>query len=247
MAVRYRTFALLAILALAGCAAEDLSKPPPPIGDFQMGYNIAVARNPQQIGPSRQATQAEWESVMKAEIAKRIGRYNGDKLYHIAVNIDAYALAYPGIPIVLKPKSVLVVSANVWDDTAQRRINAEPKQITVFEPFSPETVIGSGLTQTKEKQMQNLAANAARKINAWLVENKAWFTPEAVAARAAMPVAPEAPKSATAAAAAPAAAAPAAPATTAVPAKAPTAKAPVGPATPPQKKKRLVYPVTPEI
>ena len=34
--------------------------------------------------------------------------------------------------------------------------------------------------------MQTLSENVARRINDWLIENKAWFTPEAVTARAAM-------------------------------------------------------------
>ncbi len=92
----------------------------------------------------------------------------------------------PGIPLVLSPKSALVVTVNIWDDAAQRTVNAEGKQFTVFERLSGETVVGSGLTQSREQQMQNLSRNAARLINEWLVENKAWFTPEAVAARAAM-------------------------------------------------------------
>jgi hypothetical protein len=207
MPVASRLFAVIAALALSACAAEDLTKPPTPLGDFDLGFNIVVAKNAQQVGPSRQVTAAEWEAALKAEIEKRTGRYDGNKLYHLGVAVDAYALAYPGIPIVLKPKSVLSVTVNVWDDTAQRKINAEPKVITVFEPFSGETFIGSGLTQTKEQQMVNLSANAARKINAWLVENKAWFTPEAVAARALLPKVSGAPKPA---AAAPAVVAPAA-------------------------------------
>jgi hypothetical protein len=206
MAVASRLFAVIAALALSACAAEDLTKPPTPLGDFDLGFNVVVAKNAQQVGPSRQVTAAEWEAALKAEIEKRTGRYDGDKLYHLGVAVDAYALAYPGIPIVLKPKSVLSVTVNVWDDTAQRKINAEPKVITVFEPFSGETFIGSGLTQTKEQQMVNLSANAARKINAWLVENKAWFTPEAVAGRALLPKVKGAPKPAAAAAPAVAAA-----------------------------------------
>jgi hypothetical protein len=175
---------VLAVFILAACAANDLSKPPAPMGNFQLGYNIVVAKNAEPVGPSRKATAAEWEAAMKKAIADRFGRYDGDKLYHIGIGVDAYALAVPGIPVVLSPKSVLVVTANVWDDTAQRKINAEPKQFTVFERLSGETIIGSGLTQSREQQMANLAANAARLINDWLVENKAWFTPEAVAARA---------------------------------------------------------------
>jgi hypothetical protein len=196
MAVASRLFAVIAALALSACAAEDLTKPPSPLGDFDLGFNIVVAKNAGQVGPSRPATAAEWEASLKSEIDKRTGRYDGNKLYHLGTSVDAYALAYPGIPVVLKPKSVLSITVNVWDDTAQRKINAEPKVITVFEPFSPETFISSGLTQNKEQQMANLSANAARKINDWLVENKAWFTPEAVAARAALPPVPSAPKAA---------------------------------------------------
>ncbi len=179
--------ALCAVALFAACAKEDLSEAPPPIGDFQLGYTIIVAKNAQQTGPSRRASEEEWQAILKTEIEKRIGRYDGEKLYHLGINVDAYAIAIPGVPLVLKPKSVLAVKANVWDDSAQRRINAEPKQITVFEGRSPETFIGSGIMQTREEQMQNLAEQAAIAIARWLVENKAWFSPEAVAARAAAP------------------------------------------------------------
>ncbi|WP_174549643.1 hypothetical protein [Frigidibacter mobilis] len=185
-----RCLLALAVLTLvSACAAEDLTAPPEALGNFQLGHTIIVAKNAQVAGPSRTVTSEEWQAALQAEIVKRTGRYDGDKLYHLGINIDAYALAYPGIPLVLSPKSILAVSANVWDDSAQRRINAEPKRITVFEPFSGETLLGSGLTQTKEEQMRNLSEAAARQINDWLVENKAWFTPEAAAARALLPAA----------------------------------------------------------
>ncbi|MEZ5777710.1 MAG: hypothetical protein R3E44_05035 [Paracoccaceae bacterium] len=183
-----RGFFALAVSAaiLTACGSNDLSGPPKPFGDFALGYNIVVAKNAKPVGPSRQATAEEWEAVLKDAIAARMGRYEGEKLYHIGVGVDAYALAVPGVPVVLSPKSVLAITVNVWDDTAGRKVNAEPRQFNVFERLSGETVIGSGLTQSREEQMQNLATNAARLINDWLAENEAWFTPEAVAARAAL-------------------------------------------------------------
>ena len=181
-------------------AAEDLTAPPDPLGDFRLGYNIVVAKNAQPVGPSRQATPAEWEAVLKDEIGKRTGRYQGEKLYHLGVGVDAYALAYPGIPLVLNPKSILHVTVNVWDDTAGRKINAEPKTFTVFEPFSAETMVGTGLTRSKEQQMAALAGNAARQINDWLVQNKAWFSPEALAAQMILGRDPNAPATAQASA-----------------------------------------------
>lgn len=200
MTIRTIFAGIAAALLLTACASNDLSQPPKAFGDFALGYNIVVARNAKPVGPSRKATAEEWETALKGAIGAQLGRYEGEKLYHLGVGVDAYALAIPGIPLVLSPKSVLVITVNVWDDTAGRKINAEPKQFTVFEQLSGETLVGSGLTQSKEEQMANLSANAARLINKWLVENEAWFTPEAVAARAALaavaPAASDAPAAA---------------------------------------------------
>lgn len=178
--------ALTGLVVLAACANNDLSGPPKDFGDFSLGYNIVVAKNAKPVGPSRQATAEEWEAAIKTAIAARFDRYQGEKLYHIGIGVDAYALAVPGIPILLSPKSVLAITVNIWDDSAQRTVNAEPKTFTVFEGLSGSTVVGSGLTRSREEQMKALSENAARLINDWLVENKAWFTPEAAAARAAV-------------------------------------------------------------
>ncbi len=183
-----RLAALAALTALAACAApDDLSKPPAPLGNFQLGYTIVVADSAEPVGPSRKATADEWEASLKTAVVKRIGRYQGGKLYHLGIGVNAYALAVPGVPVVLSPKSVVVVTVDVWDDTLGRIVNAESKRFTVFEGLSGSTVIGSGLTKTREEQMQTLSENAAREIDKWLVENKAWFSPEAARARALLP------------------------------------------------------------
>ncbi|HPE23908.1 hypothetical protein [Albidovulum sp.] len=175
-----------AFALIAACTPAD-QRPVTQLGDFALGYNIVIAKNAKPVGPSRQATPEEWEAAIKKEVADRFDRQTGEKLYHIGIGVDAYALAVPGIPIVLSPKSVLAITVNVWDDTAGRRVNAEPRQFTVFEKASGDTFIGSGLTSSKEEQMQRLASNAALKIEEWLAQNKAWFSPEAAAARALLP------------------------------------------------------------
>ncbi len=176
--------AVLMLALLAGCAANDLAEPPVPLGDFALGLNVAVADNAQRVPISRAATEAEWEAAMTQAIADRFGRYDGTRLYNIGISIDGYALAPPGIPVVAAPKSVLVVTANVWDDAAQKKLNPEGKQITVFEGLSGETVIGSGLTRTREQQMAALSYNAARAVERWFLQNPDWFgiAPDAAAA-----------------------------------------------------------------
>ncbi len=167
---------MAAATLLAACAGPaDPERPPVALGDFRMGHNIVVGSTARQVGPSRTATPEEWETVLKAEIYRRLGGYEGTGLYHLGVSVDGYALALPGIPVALNPRSTLVVSVSVWDNGTQQKLNPEPHQIIVFESVSAETVIGSGLTQSREKQMANLAANAVRQIEAWLEENSAWF------------------------------------------------------------------------
>ena len=165
----------LAALISACAPKDDLAEVPVPIGDFLLGHNIVLA-DKAQIGPlSRTATAEELQTAVQDAVQARLGRYQGDLYFHLGINIDAYALAIPGIPVVAKPRSILVASVTVWDDVKGVKINPEPKQLFVFESTTPETFISSGLTQTREKQLANLSINMARKIEAWLRENEDWF------------------------------------------------------------------------
>ncbi|MDH3265008.1 MAG: hypothetical protein OEM24_13550 [Paracoccaceae bacterium] len=174
-----RLAAPLALLVLAACASKDgLNDPPPELGDFRMGHNVVVGETARQVPPTRSATAEEWEAVLTEEIGKRLGRHQGAGLYHIGVSVDAYALAIPGVPVVLKPRSVLVLSVTVWDNATRSKINVEPGQLTVFENLglTGESIVGSGITQSREQQMQNLATAASRTIERWLTEHKDWFS-----------------------------------------------------------------------
>ncbi|MCZ8334671.1 MAG: hypothetical protein O9328_10445 [Rhodobacteraceae bacterium] len=206
-----RRVALVCGLALlSACGASDLEEPPVPLGDFALGLNIVVADNVQKVPISRDASPEEWEEVMKEAVAARFGRYQGGRLYNIGISVDGYALAPPGIPVVAAPKSVLVITANIWDDATQTKLNPEGEQFTIFEGMSGDTVIGSGLTRTKRKQMEVLSYNAVKRVEDWLVKHPEWFPTdgtqpvplpaegEAPAAPAAVPTATAAPAATTA-------------------------------------------------
>lgn len=174
----FSRFAPLAlVVTLVACAAGDpLDEELPPMGDFRLAHNIVVADNMQQVPPSRNATPEEWVEILESEIDRRFGGYEGDRLYHIGVAVDGYALAPPGIPIVLSPRSILVLSVNIWDDGLGRKLHDEAEQIIVFEGTSPETMlVGSGLARNRSEQMQVLARNAARRIQLFMLENPEWF------------------------------------------------------------------------
>ncbi|SDI93313.1 hypothetical protein [Lutimaribacter saemankumensis] len=175
-----RLLALIAgLFALTACTStNDLRNPPVDLGDFRLSHRVVVAPNLTKGPMSREATVEEWEAAMLGAIGERFDRYDGDKLYHFGISVEGYVLAQPGIPIVLNPKSILIFNVTVWDDAAGKKLNEEPEQITVFESLSGETLLSSGLTQSKEQQLQNLSRNAAKQIQNYLVRmkrEKGWF------------------------------------------------------------------------
>lgn len=182
---------LAGLLALAACTnSNDLGEPPADLGDFTLSHRVVVAPN-LTMGPlSRRATEEEWNAALLNSIGARFDRYAGDKLYHFGISVEGYVLAQPGIPLVLSPKSVIILNLTVWDDAAGKKLNEEVEQFTVFESLSGDTLIGSGLTQSREQQIVNLSNNAAKVIETWLANQKrnaGWFggTVSPVAARAA--------------------------------------------------------------
>lgn len=199
----------LGLLALAGCARNDLEEAPVPLGDFALGLNIVVADNVQKVPISREASVEEWEAAMKQAVADRFGRYQGSRLYNIGISVDGYALAPPGIPIIAAPKSVLVITANIWDDATQTKLNAEGKQITVFESLDGDSFIGTGLTRNRKQQMDALSYNAVKRVEQWLLDHPEWFPTGPDAVPLAAPLDASAEPAATVASAQPTGAAPA--------------------------------------
>ena len=177
MTFHIRQFALgAALVAITGCSLPaDIDAPQVAMGDFRFGHNIVVVDAP-EMGPfSRTQTDEAWQEALTNAMDHRFGSYEGDNFYHIGIKMDAYVLAMPGVPLVFKPKSVLVVTVNMWDDTLGEKVNEEAKALTIFEGVSGETIISSGLTQNKEQQMTKLANNAAKAVQDWILENPEWI------------------------------------------------------------------------
>lgn len=167
----------LATILLAACTPRvEIGEVPSELGRFKLGHLAIITEKMTQSPVSRDVTAEEWQAALDKSIKARLGRIEGDTFYHLGVTVDGFAVAPAGIPLVVAPKSVLIVSVTVFEDKpGAPRLNPEPHQITVFEEFSGETAFGSGLMRTKEKQTEALAHNAATAIEKWLVENAAWF------------------------------------------------------------------------
>ncbi|MBR9843570.1 MAG: hypothetical protein GYB25_10435 [Rhodobacteraceae bacterium] len=169
---------LLSLLALTACAVpqKEVVEPQRDLGDFVLGHNIVVAPDLTKGPLSREASKDQWIASVKSAIAARLGRYEGTRQVHLGVNVSGYVLAQPGVPILLAPKSALIITVTAWDDRAGGKFHEEPKMITVLETFTGASIVGSGLTMTAEEQMANLSYNVAKAIEDWLYENRACMT-----------------------------------------------------------------------
>lgn len=163
-----------ALAALVSCTAPTtpVNEPTRDLGDFVLGHNIVVAPQLQKGPLSRDASKEAWIASMKNAIDARFGRYDGDRTVHFGINLSGYVLAQNGVPLVLSPKSALIITVTAWDDRAGGKFNDEVREFIVLESF--RTVgISSGMTMSSEEQMANLTYNAAKQIETWLYENRA--------------------------------------------------------------------------
>ncbi|MGR3758297.1 MAG: hypothetical protein ACU0AT_13825 [Tranquillimonas sp.] len=174
-----RLAALLSLTVLAACANTDPQGPLLPIGDFRLGHNIVIADQATKGPFSRQATPEELSQSLAGAIEERLGRYDGNGLYHLGISIGGYVLAQPGLPVVYTPKSVMIFDVNVYDNTTQQKLNDKPHRITAFEGLqNAAPIVGSGLTRGKDEQLANLSREGARLIQEWLASHKDdWFEP----------------------------------------------------------------------
>lgn len=168
-------FPVAMLLAIAACSAPaNVDAPQLPMGDFRLGHNIVVVNDPEEMPFSRDASDEELKQAMTEAMAERFGEYEGEKLYHLGVKIEAFALAIPGVPVLFTPKSVLVLAVNIWDDALGEKLTEDAMSFTVFESPTAETMVSSGLTQNKEQQLKILTENAAKAIQDWILENPEW-------------------------------------------------------------------------
>lgn len=169
--------ALLCLVTLvAACASgRNLGEQRTELSNFRLGHVAVHAGDAVQGPASRTAEATDWERTMEAEVRRRFARYDGERFYHLAIGVEGYVLAIPGIPLVLAPKSALIFSVVVRDDATGERLNERPHRITVLESLSGETAISSGLTQSAEQQMKNLTENGVAAIERWLANNPDWF------------------------------------------------------------------------
>ncbi|WP_299501996.1 hypothetical protein [uncultured Roseobacter sp.] len=171
---------LTGAFGLVACTgAKDLNEPPVPLGNFSLGHNVVVAPKVETTATvSREVTKEELTDAVKLAIAERFDRYDGSKDYHFGVSVEGYVLAKPGVPVVLAPKSGMILRVTVWDDALGKKLNEEPEQLTVLETLDGDSIIGTGWTQTKETQLRNLSRNAAQAIENFIVKKNAeegWF------------------------------------------------------------------------
>ncbi|WP_027244914.1 hypothetical protein [Leisingera daeponensis] len=183
-----RISALLAALALlTACGETRLDEAPEDLGAFQARVTHVYTEKALQWPLSRNADHSEWTSPIESALNARLRRYAGTQQYDVAVTLEGFMLAPPGVPVLFSPKSAVVVNVFVYD-VANKKFLAKKHQMQIFESTTGESaLLGSGHARTKEQQIQGLALNIADKVEEWMAENhkeQGWFAPRPAAGSA---------------------------------------------------------------
>ncbi|WP_108263187.1 hypothetical protein [Mangrovicoccus ximenensis] len=178
---RRTALALTASLALMGCTtdiAPDIANRP--LGDFSLQHLVVVVDDPQRGPMSRASDDESLQTAVTEAVETRFRRFQGGADYSIGIKVVGYALAAPGIPVLLAPRSLLAMNVAVFD-ADQQRISGDWKQLVVWERAGGDQIVGTGYTSTAEEQLAELADNAAVEIEKWMRENEGWFARPAAA------------------------------------------------------------------
>jgi len=88
------------------------------------------------------------------------------------------------MPFVVGERWGLGVRGHVWGEEVGWQLHEEAEQIIVFEGSTAErAMLGSGIARSREEQMQNLARNAGRRMQVFMLQNPEWFNIDPNAAR----------------------------------------------------------------
>ncbi|MDC0658760.1 hypothetical protein N6L27_12185 [Leisingera sp. SS27] len=180
-----RVLSMLAALALlTACGETQLNEAPEDLGAFQARVTHVYTDKALQWPLSRNAEHSEWTAPIENALNTRLRRYDGAQQYDVAVTLEGFMLAPPGVPVLFSPKSAVVVNVFVYD-VAEKKFLAKKHQMEIFESTTGESaVLGSGHARTKEEQIQGLAINIADKVEEWMAEQhekEGWFAPRAAA------------------------------------------------------------------
>ncbi|KIC34983.1 hypothetical protein [Leisingera sp. ANG-M7] len=176
--------ALAALALLTACGETQLNEAPEDLGAFQARVTHVYTEKALQWPLSRNAEHSEWTAPIENALNTRLRRYQGAQEYDVAVTLEGFMLAPPGVPVLFSPKSAVVVNVFVYD-VAEKKFLAKKHQMEIFESTTGESaVLGSGHARTKEEQIQGLAINIADKVEEWMAEQhekEGWFAPRAAA------------------------------------------------------------------
>jgi hypothetical protein len=180
-----RILAVLAsLLTLAACGETRLDEPPEDLGAFKMRVSHVYTDKALKWPLSRDAKGADWNKAMETALEARLRRYQGSQEYDVAVTLEGFMLAPPGIPVLVSPKSAVVVNVFVYD-VAQKKYLARKHQMQVFESTTGESaLLGSGHARTRDEQIAGLALNIADELEEYLAEQhteNGWFDLHAAA------------------------------------------------------------------
>lgn len=172
--MRVCAIAILAALTLTACAQTTPlagSKGQRLSDDLKLGHVGIVTKNMERAEYSDEINEDALKASLRAAIMSKLSRSQGQTVYNIGVNVEAYALANAAVPSVSSPKSVLIMSVSFWDDSSDQKLIVAPVAVIAVDGLYGTSIIRTKPLKTKEQRIAALSAKAALEIERYFVSN----------------------------------------------------------------------------
>lgn len=172
---------LFALLGMSSCGDGVLFPAPSGplhLANIRIGHVGVVTSGMVQGAYSNAVSPEDLASHLRGAITSKLAGLDGARSYNIGVKVTSYMLANPAVPTVSSPKSALIMSVTVWDDSRGQKPVAPPATVIAVDGLYGTSVFITKQQGDKDHRLAALSAKAALEIERYLTKNIDIFTPK---------------------------------------------------------------------
>lgn len=164
----------LAMLALSSCGevpkspnlnAQSLQ------AHFTLGHVGVITTGMAKGAYSVDVQSQDLATHLRSAVTSELSNFTGGHQYNLGIKVEAYTLANPSMPTVPQPKSVLMLTLSVWDDSHDPRPILAPATVVAVDGLYGTSIFVTKPQGSIDQRLAALCAKAAIEIERYLVKN----------------------------------------------------------------------------
>lgn len=117
------------------------------------------------VSPEDMTTQ------LRRAITSKLSELQGDRVYNIGIKVTGYMLANPSVLTVSSPKSVLMLSVSVWNDSPDNKLMLPPSTVIAVDGLYGSALSIAKSQGSKDQRLAALTGRAGVEIAQYLARN----------------------------------------------------------------------------